>query len=146
MIKYISLSTNDTEDLGAHIAQVLTGSEVIALYGDLGAGKTALTRGLCSALGVRDGVASPTFAIVNAYSGKFPIYHFDMYRITSADDLFATGYFDYLNTGLIIIEWSENIEEELDDHVIRIKIRKTEQQETRVFEIEGLDAYADIIC
>ncbi len=146
MIKLRSSSTEYTESIGRKIASVLKGKEMIALFGDLGAGKTAFTRGLCSGLGIDDGVSSPTFAIVNAYEGKFPVYHFDMYRITSADDLFAVGYYDYIGTGVIVIEWSENIEYELEPDCIRITIKKTDDENERIFEIEGLDEYADIIC
>ena len=146
MIRFISESIKNTEELGARIASVLKGDEMIALFGDLGAGKTAFTRGLCEGLGVNDGVSSPTFAIVNAYSGKFPVYHFDMYRITGVDDLFATGYYDYPGTGVIVIEWSENIESELEPDCIRIRITKTDNETERIFAIEGMDDYADIIC
>ncbi len=146
MINVVSPSTEYTEALGERIAGVLKGNEMIAMFGDLGAGKTAFTRGLCAGLDIREGVSSPTFAIVNAYSGKYPVYHFDMYRITNEDDLFATGFYDYLGQGVIIIEWSENIEDELEPDCIRITIRKTENENERIFEIEGLDAYADVIC
>ena len=145
MLKVVSKSTAGTEALGERIASVLKGSEEIALFGDLGAGKTAFTRGVCKGLGVIDGVSSPTFALVNAYRGKYPIYHFDMYRITSVDDLFAIGFYDYLDTGVLIIEWSENIEDELEHNAIRIRIGKTDDENVRIFEIEGLDEYADII-
>ena len=143
MIRTVTQSAAETERLGEKIAALLTGSEEIALFGDLGAGKTAFTRGLCRGLGVDDGVSSPTFAIVNAYRGRFPVYHFDMYRITDADDLFATGFYDYLGSGVIVIEWSENIESELEDDAIRIRIVKTQDEDERIFEIEGLDQYAD---
>ncbi len=146
MIQFISQSAQDTESLGKRIAAVLNGREMIALFGDLGVGKTAFTRGLCAGLGIADGVSSPTFAIVNAYDGKYPVYHFDMYRITGSDDLFATGYYDYLGHGVIVIEWSENIEDELEPDCIRVTIRKTENENERIFLIEGLDAYADVIC
>lgn len=145
MVRTISKSTEDTESLGERIASVLKGTEVIALFGDLGAGKTAFTRGLCRGLGIADGVSSPTFAIVNAYSGRYPVYHFDMYRIASPDDLFATGFYDYADTGVLVIEWSENIESELEDDAIRIRILKNEHENERFFEIEGLDEYADLI-
>ena len=144
-MKFVSKSTADTEALGERIASVLRGDEVIALFGDLGAGKTAFTRGLCKGLGVIDGVSSPTFAIVNAYCGKFPVYHFDMYRITSVDDLFAIGFYDYLDQGVLVIEWSEHIESELDENAIRISIKKTDDENERVFFIEGLDDYAAVI-
>lgn len=146
MLKFISDSPKQTEALGARIASVLRGDEMIALFGDLGAGKTAFTRGLCAGLGINDGVCSPTFAIVNAYRGKFEVYHFDMYRIKDTDDLFATGYYDYIGNGVIVIEWSENIESELEPGCIRIGIGKTETESERIFTIEGLDEYADVIC
>lgn len=144
-MRLVSASTKDTENIAARIASVLRGDEVIALFGDLGAGKTAFTRGLCEALKIREDVSSPTFAIVNSYSGVYPIYHFDMYRITSVDDLYSTGFYDYLGRGVIVIEWSENIVSELDDKAIRIHIHKTDEEDTRIFEIEGMDEYADII-
>ena len=115
------------------------------MSGDLGAGKTAFTRGLASGLGFDYGVSSPTFAIVNEYNAKFNIYHFDMYRITSEDDLYSTGFYDYLDNGVVIIEWSENIEYALDDSAIRICITKGDIDNTRIFNIEGLDEYENII-
>lgn len=146
MLRFVSKSAKSTEELGSRIAGVLKGKEMIAMFGDLGAGKTAFTRGLCEGLGIDEGVSSPTFAIVNVYSGRYPVYHFDMYRIKDVDDLFATGFYDYIGTGITIIEWSENIESELESDCIRIRITKTDNEDERIFEIEGLDAYADIIC
>ena len=146
MFNVVTKSAAETEALGQRIASVLKGREEIALFGDLGAGKTAFTRGVCKGLGINEGVSSPTFALVNAYQGKHPVYHFDMYRITSIDDLFAVGFYDYINTGILIIEWSENIESELEDDAIRIRIQKSDDENERVFQIEGLDDYADIIC
>ncbi len=146
MLRFVSKSAKSTEELGSRIAGVLKGKEMIAMFGNLGAGKTAFTRGLCEGLGIVEGVSSPTFAIVNAYSGRYPVYHFDMYRIKDVDDLFATGFYDYIGTGITIIEWSENIESELEPDCIRIRITKTDDENERIFEIEGLDAYADIIC
>lgn len=145
MIRFVSENVKQTENLGRKIASILEGTEVIAMFGDLGAGKTAFTRGLASGLSYDYGVSSPTFAIVNEYSGKYNIYHFDMYRITSDDDLYSTGFYDYLDTGVIVIEWSENIEYALDDNAIRIKIEKSDDENVRIFTIEGLDEYEDII-
>ncbi len=102
-------------------------------------GKTAFTRGLCRGLGVNDGVSSPTFALVNEYHGKYNIYHFDMYRVTSWEDLYSTGFFDYLDNGVLVIEWSENIEGALPENAIRINISKGESDDERTFEIEGVD-------
>lgn len=145
MIRIVSDNVKKTEDLGRKIASVLKGDEVIAMFGDLGAGKTAFTRGLADGLGFSYGVSSPTFAIVNEYSAKFNIYHFDMYRITSEDDLYSTGFFDYLDNGVLVIEWSENIEYALDEKTIRITINKGDSNNLRIFTIEGLDEYENII-
>lgn len=139
MNKIISKSTEDTEKIGELIAEKLCGNEVIALFGGLGMGKTAFTRGLCRGLGVNDGVSSPTFALVNEYHGKYNIYHFDMYRVTSWDDLYSTGFFDYLDNGVLVIEWSENIEGALPENAIRINISKGGTDDERTFEIEGVD-------
>ena len=139
MNNIISKSTEDTEKIGELIAEKLCGNEVIALFGGLGMGKTAFTRGLCRGLGVKDGVSSPTFALVNEYHGKYNIYHFDMYRVTSWDDLYSTGFFDYLDNGVLVIEWSENIEGALPENAIRINISKGESDDERTFEIEGVD-------
>ncbi len=145
MIRIVTKSAKETEELGSRIASVLKGTEMIAMFGGLGAGKTSFARGLCSGLGIDEGVSSPTFAIVNVYEGRYPVYHFDMYRISGADDLFATGYYDYIGNGIIVTEWSENIESELEPDCIRITIGKTDDENERIFEIEGLDAYADVI-
>lgn len=139
MYRIISKSTDDTERIGEQIAKKLCGNEIIALFGGLGMGKTAFTRGLCRGLGVNDGVSSPTFALVNEYHGKHNIYHFDMYRVTSWDDLYSTGFFDYLDKGILVIEWSENIEGALPENAIRINISMGNSDDERIFEIEGVD-------
>lgn len=139
MIKIISHSPEETEQIGFNIAQKLSGTEVIALFGGLGMGKTAFTRGLAKGLGVDDGVSSPTFALVNEYSGRYNIYHFDMYRVNTWDDLYSTGFFDYIDTGILVIEWSENIEGALPDNAIRVKILKGSSDNERIFEIEGVE-------
>ena len=139
MERIISNSPAETEKIGETLAQSLKGTEVIALFGGLGMGKTAFTRGLCRGLGVDDGVSSPTFALVNEYSGKFNIYHFDMYRVTTWDDLYSTGFFDYVDTGVLVIEWSENIEGALPDNALKITISRGENDNQRIFEIEGTD-------
>ena len=95
MQRFISNSTEDTIELGKSLALTLKGGTVVAFYGGLGMGKTAFTRGMAKALGVDEDVSSPTFAIVNDYGGNPPLYHFDMYRVESLDDLYASGYFDF---------------------------------------------------
>lgn len=139
MIRLISNSPKDTETIGEKIASKLKGDEVIALFGGLGMGKTAFTRGLCSALGISDGVSSPTFALVNEYSGKYRVYHFDMYRVTTWDDLYSTGFFDYIGNGILVIEWSENIEGALPENAVKISISRGSGDEQRIFEIKGVD-------
>lgn len=139
MPRFITDSAQETEALGARLARALRGTEVIALFGGLGMGKTAFTRGICAGLGVFDGVSSPTFALVNEYSGRCNIYHFDMYRVNSWEDLYSTGFFDYLDSGVLVIEWSENIEAALPENAVRVHIRRGEGDNQRIFEIEGVD-------
>ena len=139
MTTFISDSAEDTERFGERVAAALKGTEVLALFGGLGMGKTAFTRGLCRGLGIMEGVSSPTFALVNEYRGKFTVYHFDMYRVTSWEDLYSTGFFDYLDTGVLVIEWSENIEGALPENAVRITIARGENENQRIFETEGLD-------
>ena len=136
MQKFLSKSFTETENIAFKLALTLKGTEIIAMFGGLGAGKTAFTRGLARGLGIDDGVSSPTFALVHEYDGKFPIYHFDMYRINSFDDLYTTGFFDYMGNGVMVIEWSENIENALPDDCIRIYIKHISENEREII-IEG---------
>ena len=133
---YKSFSYEETLDIGVKLASGLKGNEVIALFGGLGMGKTALTTGIAKGLGAENCVSSPTFAIVNEYHGKVNIYHFDMYRVNTWDDLYSTGFFDYLGNGVIIIEWSENIENALPDEYIKISIEKGSSENERIFTVE----------
>lgn len=136
---FLSNSAIETENLARKFASKLKGNEVIAFYGDLGAGKTAFTRGVADFFGLKDEVSSPTFALVNEYSSeKAKIYHFDMYRINTLEDLESTGFFDYLGRGIILVEWSENIKEYLPEDLIEIKISKTGEI-SREIEIIGGD-------
>lgn len=139
MIKLISDSPAETERIGERVAAALKGTEIIALFGGLGMGKTAFTRGLAKGLGITDGVSSPTFSLVNEYRGKFNVYHFDMYRVTTWEDLYSTGFFDYLDNGVLVIEWSENIEGALPEDCVRITISPGENEQQRIIETEGLD-------
>ena len=134
--KFITNSPEETEAVAERLAAVLGGTEIIAMFGGLGAGKTAFTRGLARGLGINDGVSSPTFALVHEYSGKFPVYHFDMYRVTSWDDLYTTGYFDYMYNRIMVIEWSENIEAFLPEEHITVTIKSLSDNE-REITIEG---------
>ncbi len=138
MVKIKTFSTYETEKVGEKLAEKLKGNEIIALYGGMGAGKTAFVRGLSRGLEVEDGVSSPTFAIVHEYLGKYNVYHFDMYRVDNWDDLYSTGFFDYINNGVLVIEWSENIESVIPDSSIKITIT-ADNENKRTILIEGID-------
>ena len=126
-MEYITNSPAETEAVGAALARVLEPGTVIAYTGDLGAGKTAFTRGLARGLGITDAVTSPTYTIVNEYlSGKMPLFHFDMYRIKDEDDLVSTGFYDYEErNGIILAEWSENIPFAVPEDAVKVTIEKT---------------------
>ena len=132
-------SADETQALGQRLAKRLLPGDVIAYFGDLGAGKTALTRGIAQGLGVTDLVTSPTYTIVNEYlTGRIPLFHFDMYRLGSSDELFDIGWEDYLARGSICaVEWSEGVEDALRD-AIHITIEKDPlEPDTRRITIEG---------
>lgn len=135
----ITNSPEETETLGQKIGALLSGDEVIALYGGLGMGKTAFVRGLAAGLGIDSyEVSSPTFAIVHEHEGRVMLYHFDMYRVESWDDLYSTGFFDYIGNGVIVTEWSENIDGALPEDKITIEISAPNSDDTRIFKISGL--------
>ncbi len=117
-----ALSEQDSERIGKKIGTELFGGAFIALYGGLGAGKTTLSRSIADALGIRS-ILSPTFTIVREYSGRIPLFHFDAYRLSDADELYAIGYDDYrARGGAIIMEWCENVEDILPDERLEIHI------------------------
>lgn len=140
-----TISPEQTEKIGQAVAQKLQPGDVIAFYGDLGAGKTAFTRGIARGLAIEDRITSPTYTIVNEYpDGRLPLFHFDMYRLHSADDLFDIGWDDYLSRGgVCAVEWSENVEEALSG-AIRITITREEEENSRTIEISGGERFADI--
>lgn len=122
MSTYITNSPEETEELGFKLAKSLKGGEVVAFRGGLGMGKTCFTRGLARGLGFKGDVTSPTFALINEYiGGRLPLYHFDMYRISGWEDLYSTGFFDYIEqNGVIAAEWSENIENALPESTVTV--------------------------
>ena len=142
-MEYITHSPEETEKIGAALAQKLSAGTVIAYRGDLGAGKTAFTRGLARGLGYKESVTSPTYTIVNEYlGGRLPLFHFDMYRLGSADDLWDIGWEDYLDRGgVCAVEWSENVQEAMEG-AISVSIAKLDEN-TRRITIEGGDTLAD---
>ena len=143
-MQYRTNSPVETERLGQALARTLCAGAVVAFTGDLGAGKTAFTRGLARGLGCAEQVTSPTYTIVNEYlSGRCPLFHFDMYRLGSADDLWDIGWEDYLDrNGVCAVEWSENVEDAMED-AISVTIEKLGEDARRIT-LEGGDFLADL--
>lgn len=142
MMQITTHSADETQALGQKLASRLAPGDVIAYFGDLGAGKTAFTRGLAQGLGITDPVTSPTYTIVNEYlSGRIPLFHFDMYRLGSSDELFDIGWEDYLaRGGVCAVEWSERAEDAFDGSTVRIDFRRGAQHDGwRVITITGVD-------
>ena len=136
--KFITNNADETTELGRKLGQSLKGGTVVAFFGGLGMGKTAFTRGLAKALCVKEEVSSPTFAIVNDYGGNPPLYHFDMSRVETWDDLYASGFFDFYEAGgILAVEWSENIENALPENTIRVNIERGEHDNQRIITIDG---------
>ena len=140
-MEWITNSEQETEQLGQRLGAALKPGTILAYTGDLGAGKTAFTRGLARGLDIPERVTSPTFTIVNEYEGgRLPLFHFDMYRLGGADELFDIGWEDYLaRNGVCAVEWSENVEEALEEGTIRVDIRRGEHDNQRCIRIEGVD-------
>ena len=140
-VEFVTNSKLETEELGARLAARLEPGAVVAFTGDLGAGKTAFTRGLARGLGIPDRVTSPTFTIVNEYEGgRLPLFHFDMYRLASSEELFDIGWEDYLaRGGVCAVEWSENVAGAIEPDAVRVSIRRGDGDDDRVIAIEGVD-------
>ena len=143
-MEFITNSPTETENVGAALAAVLEPGTVLAYRGDLGAGKTAFTRGLAKGLGCGEIVTSPTYTIVNEYlSGRLPLFHFDMYRLGSSDDLWDIGWEDYLDRGgICAVEWSENVDDAMENAVY-VTIEKLGEDSRRIT-IEGGEYLADL--
>ena len=143
-MEFITHSPEETEALGFALGQRLSAGDIIAYRGDLGAGKTAFTRGLAKGLGCTDMVTSPTYTIVNEYlSGRLPLFHFDMYRLASSEDLWDIGWEDYLDrNGICAVEWSENVEDAMEEPIV-VTIEKTGEN-TRRITLEGGESLADL--
>ena len=141
---FITNSPEETEAVGAALGKILQPGTILAYRGDLGAGKTAFTRGLARGLGYCEPVTSPTYTIVNEYlGGRRPLFHFDMYRLASSDDLWDIGWEDYLERGgICAVEWSENVDDAMENAVY-ITIHKTGEVSRRI-EIEGGIDLADL--
>ena len=133
MQTFISHSEKETEKIGEEFASKVGEGTVLAMYGDLGAGKTAFVRGLARGMGLSSRVSSPTFTIVNEYCGDRELIHFDMYRLSSADELFDIGWEDYLARGAVCaVEWSENVSDAFEGDEITVRIRKLSADERQI--------------
>lgn len=136
MLKFETHSFEETVALGKRFGKILKPGDVICLSGDLGTGKTALTNGIAKALGIDSYITSPTFTLVNEYQGKYPLYHFDVYRIADPEEMFDIGFDEYINSeGITIIEWGEQIKEILPGEIITVVIRKNLEKGLDVREI-----------
>lgn len=137
---FITNSPEETEKIGAAVGRIIPAGTVLAYRGDLGAGKTAFTRGLARGLGFTEAVTSPTYTIVNEYlGGRLPLFHFDMYRLSSADDLFDIGWEDYLSRGgVCAVEWSEQVADALPEGTVYVTLtRHPEHDGWRSITVEG---------
>ena len=143
-MEFITHSPEQTEAVGAALGKLLQPGAVITYQGDLGAGKTAFTRGVACGLGAKESVTSPTYTIVNEYlSGKYPLFHFDMYRLASSDDLWDIGWEDYLERGgVCAVEWSENVSDAIEGAII-VTIEKL-GEDSRKITVEGGPELADL--
>ena len=141
-MQFITHSPAETEAVGVALGKILLPGSIVAYRGDLGAGKTAFTRGLARGLGCTENVTSPTYTIVNEYlSGRLPLFHFDMYRLHSSDDLWGIGWDDYLDRGgVCAVEWSENVDDAMENAVY-VTIEKT-GDDTRRITVEGGETFA----
>ena len=139
-MEFITHSPEQTEEIGAALGKLLTAGTILAYEGDLGAGKTAFTRGLARGLGCDEIVTSPTYPIVNEYlSGRMPLFHFDMYRLGSSDDLWDIGWEDYLERGgVCAVEWSENVADAMEDAII-VCIQKLGEESRKITITGGID-------
>ncbi len=138
-MKYITHNEKETENVGAQLAKTLKRGDIVAFYGDLGAGKTTFVRGIASVLSPSAYVQSPTFTVMIEYDSEIPLYHFDMYRIDGYEELYGIGFFDYAGgDGIALIEWSENIENELPRSIVKVDIRKGEGENEREITITDM--------
>lgn len=131
---FLTNSPKETEEVAARLSESLKGGEVIAFRGDLGMGKTCFMRGLARGMGYNGDVTSPTFNLINEYiGGRLPIFHFDMYRISGWDELYSSGYFEYLEqNGIVAAEWSENIEAALPDDTVYVEIERLSEEGRKI--------------
>ena len=147
MLNFKSNSPEETFAFGQSLGKILGAGQVICLAGDLGAGKTLLVQGLSKALGIEDVVSSPTFTILNVYESVFPIYHFDLYRLNYAEELFDIGFYEYTEgKGLSIIEWPDKFPGELPEEYLWIDIKTADHVNGRIFQVRAKGSRYEQIC
>ena len=147
MLNFKTVSPEETYAFGQCLAKVLGAGQVVCLAGDLGAGKTLLVQGLAKALGIEDTVNSPTFTILNVYEASFPIYHFDLYRLDYAEELFDIGFYEYTEKdGLSIIEWPDKFPSELPDKYLWIDIKNGKTINERMLHVTAHGVLYEHIC
>ena len=147
MLNFKSNSPEETFAFGQSLGKILGAGQVICLAGDLGAGKTLLVQGLSKALGIEDVVSSPTFTILNVYESVFPIYHFDLYRLNYAEELFDIGFYEYTEgNGLSIIEWPDKFPGELPEEYLWIDIKTADHVNGRIFQVRAKGSRYEQIC
>jgi len=138
MLKIVSSSAEETKEIGYKLGKILKGGDIVCLIGDLGAGKTTLSQSIAKGLDVYDYVTSPTFTLVNEYKGRYPVYHFDVYRIGDVDEMYDLGYEEYVySNGVIIIEWANLIEEILPKERLIIDLKRGKNADNREMNIYG---------
>ncbi len=138
MVRIVLKGLKETEEFGEKLGSILKPGDIISLTGDLGAGKTALTKSIGKGLGVEDYITSPTFTLINEYKGRINLYHFDVYRLEGSMDLYDLGFEEYIySDGISIIEWGDKIEEALPKERINIRIEKGTELDERIIYIYG---------
>ncbi|MEG1044486.1 MAG: tRNA (adenosine(37)-N6)-threonylcarbamoyltransferase complex ATPase subunit type 1 TsaE [Oscillospiraceae bacterium] len=144
---FLTNSVSETEKLAEKLGEILKSGDIIAYQGSMGMGKTAFTRGLAKGMKIKDDVSSPTFALINEYNGDgLTLYHFDMYRVSNYDDLYSTGFFDYMDMGgVMAVEWSENIENILPDNSITVTIERIDEDKRQIT-IKGDERLETLSC
>ncbi|MBC8590043.1 tRNA (adenosine(37)-N6)-threonylcarbamoyltransferase complex ATPase subunit type 1 TsaE [Lachnospiraceae bacterium NSJ-29] len=140
-------SLQETEEFGIRLGKLLKSGDILCLNGDLGAGKTTMTKSIGIGLDVEEYITSPTFALINQYRGRIPVYHFDVYRLENVDELYDLGFDEYFfGNGVCIIEWAEKINKMIPKEKIVINIQKGNNENERILHIDGYGkSYEDII-
>ncbi|MFZ5354316.1 MAG: tRNA (adenosine(37)-N6)-threonylcarbamoyltransferase complex ATPase subunit type 1 TsaE [Bacillota bacterium] len=147
MLKLVTDSVEETFELGQKLGILLQKGNIICLSGDLGAGKTAFTKGIGKGLGVKEYVTSPTYTIINEYTGRIPLYHFDVYRLENVDEMYELGYEEYFfGDGAVVLEWADNVKEIIPAERLWVTILKTRNDDSREIIMEPTgDIYKDIV-